>query len=314
LRAVSAPAESLSVTRIPSGEAAAYGPVGRSAWLDVDWRSHQHWVNVAGNPVNTVEIGSGPPIVFIHGLSGCWPNWLEQIGALSASHRVIAMDLPGFGHSPMPAEPISMEGYARTLDGLLTELGVGPAALVGNSMGGLIASEIAISFPARVRHLVLVSPAGISTQRESMASGRAFSAMMGLERALATGGGFLAARSDAVARHRRLREAGLRLVVAHPSALPPSIASELVRGAGKPGFMPALRSMLGHDLRSRLGLVACPALVVWGGSDRALPVRDGEVFTRLIPDAREVIFEDTGHLSMLERPAAFNAVLGEFLG
>ena len=311
---MSAPAETVSVTRIPFGESSAYGPVGRSPWLDIDWRAHQRWVDVAGNAVNTVEIGSGPPIVFIHGLSGCWPNWLEQMGALSASNRVIAMDLPGFGHSPMPAEPISMEGYARTLDGLLGELGVGPAALVGNSMGGLIAAETAISFPARVGRLVLVSAAGISTQRESVTSGRAFSAVMGLERTLATGGGFMASRSDALARHRRLREAGLGLIVAHPRDLSPSLASELIRGAGKPGFMPALRSMLGHDLRSRLGLIACPTLGVWGASDRAVPVRDGEVFTRLIPDAREVIFEDTGHLSMLERPAAFNALLGEFLG
>src|SRR6478672_12140448 len=93
-----------SSVRIPAGEAAAYGPVGRAPWLDVDWREHQRWVQAGGRPVNVIELGSGPPLVFVHGLSGSWPNWLEQLPvfadpALSGGvgHRVIAVDLPGFG-------------------------------------------------------------------------------------------------------------------------------------------------------------------------------------------------------------------------
>jgi pimeloyl-ACP methyl ester carboxylesterase len=278
----------------------------------VDWREHQRWVQTSGGPVNTIDAGSGPPIVFVHGLSGCWPNWLEQMGALSGSHRVIAMDLPGFGHSPMPSRPISMDGYAAMLDELMGELGLDGAALVGNSMGGLISCEVAISFPERVQRLVLVSPAGISTQR-SAPGGSSLAWMQRLERALAGGGGFLARRSDAVAGHRRLREAGLGLFVAHPGQLPPWIATELIRGAGKPGFMAALRSMISHELRSRLGLIGCPALVVWGARDRAVSVRDGEIFASRIPDARLLVFEDTGHVAMLERPMAFNALLEDFL-
>ncbi len=298
--------------RIPSGEAAAYGPVGRPAWLDVDWREHQRWVTVAGRPVNTVELGSGPAIAFIHGLSGRWPNWLEQLAALSGRHRVIAMDLPGFGDSPMPSQPISMGLYAEILAGLLDELGAEHPALVGNSMGGLIASELAIARPELVERLVLVSSAGISTQREPTAAMR-FTALSGLDRALAAGAGFVAARSDDIARRRRLRNTGLSLVVRHPGRLGPAIASELIRGAGKPGLLGALESMLADDLRSRLGQIACPTLVVWGERDRMLTVRDAEVFASLIPDARLVIFEDTGHMAMLERPAAFNALLEEFL-
>src|ERR1700728_1342873 len=79
-----------------------YGPRGRSAWLDVDWREHQRWVLVDGEPVNVIELGSNEahggalPLVFVHGLSGSWPNWLEQLPVLAARRRVIAMDLPGF--------------------------------------------------------------------------------------------------------------------------------------------------------------------------------------------------------------------------
>jgi len=152
-----------ATTRIPAAEAAAYGSVGRSRWLEVDWRRHQCWVVVDGTPVNTIELGNGPPLVFVHGLSGSWPNWLEQLPVFAEEHRVITLDLPGFGHSPMPAGPITISGYARTLDGLFEQLGVGAAAVVGNSMGGFIAAELAIAFPQRVERLVLVSAAGIST-------------------------------------------------------------------------------------------------------------------------------------------------------
>jgi len=77
--------------------------------------------------------------------------------------------------------------------------------------------------------------------------------------------------------------------------------------------MAALRSMMAHELRSRLELIGCPTLVVWGDRDRAVGVRDGEVFAQLIRDARLVVFEDTGHVAMVERPAAFNALLEDFL-
>ena len=76
---------------------------------------------------------------------------------------MIAMDLPGFGHSPMPSWPISISAYARLLDRLLDALGIDAAALVGNSMGGFISAELAIAYPQRVERLVLVSAAGIST-------------------------------------------------------------------------------------------------------------------------------------------------------
>src|SRR5213592_622642 len=83
----------------------AYGPVGRSAWLDVDWGAQQRWVTVAERPANVIELGAGdPPVVFVHGLAGSWQNWLENLPHFAERHRVIAMDLPGFGASPMPAE------------------------------------------------------------------------------------------------------------------------------------------------------------------------------------------------------------------
>ncbi|MCW2971727.1 MAG: alpha/beta hydrolase fold protein, partial [Solirubrobacterales bacterium] len=83
---------------------------------------------------------------------------------------------------------------------------------------------------------------------------------------------------------------------------------------GKPGFQQAKAALPGYDLRDRLPEIACPTLIVWGERDRLISVRDADVFEELIPNARKVIFADTGHMAMLERPAEFNALLEDFLG
>ena len=80
--------------------------------------SAQH-ASCDGARVNYVEMGEGSPVVFIHGLSGCWQNWLENIPFFARSHRVIAMDLPGFGSSDLPNEEISIPGYGRFVDAFL---------------------------------------------------------------------------------------------------------------------------------------------------------------------------------------------------
>jgi pimeloyl-ACP methyl ester carboxylesterase len=295
-----------------------YGPRGRSAWLDIDWREHQRWVLVDGAPVNVIELGSTEaqegvlPLVFVHGLSGSWPNWLEQLPVLASGRRVIAMDLPGFGHSPMPSWPISISAYARMLDGLLDVLGIDAAALVGNSMGGFISAELAIAYPQRVERLVLVSAAGISTY-DNRGALRAVPMLRRAERILTAYTAWMASKSDTVARRARLREATLNVVIRHPSRLPAALAAEQLRGSGKPGFVQALEANLNYDFRERLPEIACPTLIVWGEDDRLITARDAAVYAELIPDSRVVMYADTGHMSMLERPEAFNALLEEFL-
>lgn len=289
-----------------------YGPVGRSAWLEVDWREHQRWVTVEDTPVNVIDLGEGAPIVFVHGLSGSWPNWLEQLPAFARDHRVIAMDLPGFGHSPMPTEKITISSYARILDELLATLGVDATTLVGNSMGGFISAELAIAFPQRVERLVLVSAAGISTNGRRDVQ-RATHTLRRIERVLAAYTTWVAAHSEAIVRYPGLRNAALGLVTRHPSRLNPALAAEQLRGAGKPGFMQALQANIDYPIRERLPEIACPTLIVWGEEDKVIPVRDAGVFEELIPGSRKVLFEDTGHMAMLERPAAFNELLSEFM-
>jgi pimeloyl-ACP methyl ester carboxylesterase len=284
-----------------------YGASGRSAWLDIDWPAHQRWVEVDGTPANAIELGSGPPLLFVHGLSGCWQNWLENLPHFAATHRVIAVDLPGFGASPMPREQISIPGYARFLEGLCDALSIDAAVVVGNSMGGHVASELAIRSPQRVQRLMLVSAAGISAelvQRNAVMTGGRIMAAIATQSA---------ARHEWYARRPGLRRIALSFVVRHADRLSAPLAHELMSGSGKPGFLPALEAVITHRISERLPQVACPTFVVWGEDDRVIPVKDASRFEQLIPDVRVEVWPDTGHVPMLERPAAFNALLEAFL-
>ncbi len=278
----------------------------------MDWREHQRWVRVEDRWANVVSYGEGPPVLFVHGLGGSWQNWLENIPAVGeAGYRALAVDLPGFGESEMPREKISISGYGRWIDSLLRELDTGPVALVGNSMGGFVGAETAIKFPARLERLVLVSAAGISIehQRNDAAMGALYRTET-VSKFLAT---WLAAHADGLSTRPGLRRALLRFVMAHPDRLPGPLIREQVRGTGKPGFLPALDALTSYPIRERLPDIACPTLIVWGADDRLVPRRDADVFEELIPDSRKVVFEDTGHVAMLERPERFNRLLLDFL-
>jgi pimeloyl-ACP methyl ester carboxylesterase len=282
-----------------------------AAWLDVDWRAHQRWVRIDGSAVNVIDIGEGPPVVLVHGLGGNWQNWLETIPALvAAGYRAIVPDLPGFGHSEMPAERISIPGYGRVVDRVVDALGVrGPAAVVGNSMGGFIAAEVAISQPERVERLALVSAAALWNERARARPLVAASKVSRFYAPLIVSGWELIARLPRL-RHEALRSAGIR----NPGAISAPLAYELLSGAGKPGFIDALQGLYDYRLRDRLPEIACPTLVVWGADDPLVPLRHAFEYEALIPGARVVVFPRTGHAPMLEQPERFNAELLEFLG
>jgi pimeloyl-ACP methyl ester carboxylesterase len=99
----------------------------------------------------------------------------------------------------------------------------------------------------------------------------------------------------------------------HPSLLAPETLWEISDGAGRKAFTPALEAILDYDFRDRLGDIRVPTLIVWGENDMLIPVKDAAEYERQIPAARKVVLEDTGHVSMIERPPTFNRLLLEFL-
>src|ERR687894_1777530 len=142
-----------------------YGETASPDWRSIDWRAHLRQVPIDGTPVNYVDIGEGElePIVFVHGLGGQWQNLLENIPRAAQERRVVALDLPGFGCTPEPDDEITVPGYGRCVDALCEKLSLGRVDIVGNSMGGFVAAEVAIQFPERIDQLILVSAAGITS-------------------------------------------------------------------------------------------------------------------------------------------------------
>jgi pimeloyl-ACP methyl ester carboxylesterase len=295
-----------SAARHADGE---YGVTAEPDWRDTNWKDHLHWAEVEGGRMNYVDIGSGegPPVVFVHGLSGTWQNWLENLPYFAQKRRCIAMDLPGFGHSEMPSEKISISGYARQVDALCDQLELGRCIVVGNSMGGFVTAEIGIRHPERVERACLVAAAGISItnlrRRPVLTAARIVGAL----------GAASAAQSRVMVSRPHLRWFFTNFVFRHPSRIAPDLMYEQVRGAGRPGFVDALDALTSYDFRDRLPEIKAPTLIIWGEHDMLVPVKDAHEFERLIPQSRTVILDDTGHVPMLERPAVFNELLEDFV-
>jgi pimeloyl-ACP methyl ester carboxylesterase len=290
-------------------ELSEYGAPGRPAWADVDWTLYRRSAIVDGRKVNYVDIGdpAGVPVVMIHGLAGCWQNWLENILPFANRYRVIVPDLPGFGQSDMPRDPISIPGYASIVHTLLGQLGVGRAALVGNSMGGMISLQMAIEYPDAVACAIAVSPAGLATRLANPE--RVQPAVRGVDAIM---------RNSIAMREKLVRRPGLRRValwgvITHPELIRAELAWELMGGAGKAAFMPALEAIMRHDFSEQLGEITAPTLFVWGREDRLITYRDCDRYVKRIPGARKLVVRDTGHMTMLERPAWFNAVAADFI-
>ena len=277
-------------------------------WLEVDWRERLRTAEVAGTPVNYAEMGTGPALLLVHGLAGCWQNWLEQVPHFARTHRVVALDLPGFGHSPMPPWEVSIPAYGELVRDFATEVGLDDVAIAGNSLGGFVAAEAVASNPGRFAKLALVAAAGISTASlrpepaalaGRLAVGLAPLALSFQERAL---------------RRPKLRHSAFRSVFYKPTELRQELLYEqYLHGNGRPAFLPALTSIMGYDFMDRLEDVETPTLVVGGRNDLIVPPGDALEYGRLLRNSETVIFDRTGHCPQLERPVRFNRLLDGFL-
>lgn len=291
-----------------------YGSRGTPDWREVDWAEHQSWHRVKDRWMNVVECGEGPPLLLIHGHQGRWAHWLENIPALAQRHRVIVPDLPGFGDSEMPAGDLTISGYAEALTELLTQLGIERCAVVGHSMGGFVAAELAITQPVRVERLVLVSAAGLAQRYVGIPT--AFirhPTGVNLARVLLAERGLPDPARRWIARRPRARMGAVGFAVLRADRLPADLVYEYVKGAGKPGAAPAAFALANYDFADRVQEIGCPTLVIWGRQDRMVPFSCADDYCARIPDSRLEVFEKTGHCPPAERPARFNAVVETFL-
>jgi pimeloyl-ACP methyl ester carboxylesterase len=278
-------------------------------WLRIDWRDHLRQMDVVGARVNYVEMGEGSPILFVHGLSGAWQNWLETLPHFARTHRVIALDLPGFGASPMPPWQISIPSYGRFVRDFCERVGIDRCSLVGNSMGGFIATEVAITDPERVDELTLVSAAGVTWAR-ARREPAAVVARMGRAAAPV----LLRFHMSGIKR-QRLRKGYFQGVFFDPDSIRREMLWEnVVPALNSPGYYDALTTLWGYDIRDRLEEIGVPTLIVWGRNDRVVPVPAAVSYKKRIGENAElVIFDRCGHVPQIERPVRFNRVLERFL-
>jgi pimeloyl-ACP methyl ester carboxylesterase len=248
------------------------------------------------------------PIVLLHGTAASLHTWQGWAMALRDQRRVIRFDLPGFGLTgPNRQNDYSTEADVLFVRAMMDKLGVQRFVIAGNSLGGLIAWNVAAQMPDRVERLILVDAAGYPP----LATGQ--------ERPLA----LAVARIPGVRRlfsyvlPRGLVESALQKLYGDPAKVTPDLVdlySEINRRAGDREAL-ALRAdqMRPADLQL-LKTIKAPTLILWGGRDRLLPPEMGRRFEDDIPGAKLVVFPDLGHMPMEEDPQRTVAVVRHFLG
>ena len=284
----------------------ALAAVGTGGW--VAWKRRAPWQaplaegiirEIGGARLHYIDVGVGTPVILIHGFAGSTFSWRRVIPDLARGHRVVALDLPGFGFSDRdPGLDYSQAAQAGRVLALMDALGLTRATVIGHSMGGAVAERLAAEHPDRVDRLILVAAvnAGIPPERgrAGKAAGPMF-ALMGL------------AQRSPRAMYAIGRRALPRMV--HDPAF---VTEDLVRGYIDPLLLPgttaAVRRMTlagQGDPALDLGRIAAPTLVVSGASDGAITPADGEKLAAGIPGGRHVVIPEAGHLLAEERPEAF---------
>lgn len=294
----------------------ATGPNGRVTSEDVE-RAHAASLDAASAPrVETIELANGlhisalvagpadaaDSIVFVHGLGGAQSTWASVLGDFAETYRVAAIDLPGHGGSDKPAPDgadYSLAGLAAALGESIEKLELAPAVIVGHSLGGAAALQLALDRPKIVRALALVNSAGLGTEISGELLDRVESEP---------------SRDEA----RRLLElffADRRFVLER--GVDDMFAARQVEGADA-----AVKAIAGDafsrdgqkiDLSSRLGEVEAPVLFVWGEQDRVLPARHAVTAANALPSSWLEIFEGVGHVPQVEAAPAFSSLVNRWL-
>jgi pimeloyl-ACP methyl ester carboxylesterase len=248
--------------------------------------------------------------VLLHGLTATHRYWKQNIDALAATRRVIAVDLPGFGRSPKPDADYSIPWLVRALVHFLDGLGLARVSLVGNSMGGHLAMATALAHPERVDKLVLVDPAGVTALPLwllRVASWLAVSAagMVSVDPPRVPRP-FVQALFAAVFPTRP--DLAARYVKAYARAIASPEYPLHLRAAVR-----AARGVTAMPLHDKLAALRRPTLIIWGAKDLLLPARAARRLQRLIDGSQLLIYRESGHCPMVDQPERFNRDVLAFL-
>ena len=239
---------------------------------------------------------AGTPLLLIHGLGGSIDSWQESLEAFAKTHRVMAIDLPGFGHSDKPDRTYSIPFYRDFVARFIKERSF-PISLLGSSLGGQIAAEVAIKYPQLVSKLALISPAGLPP--------------------------FSFKGTSALRKYVRITKAGsageVRQVLESIDDTPvsdnyaESVYERISMAGARNAFLSALeQSARAPRLGGRLKRIRCPIMVIWGQNDPMIPPKYAAPFVGL-DNCRLVLLEHCGHRPHAAAPEIFRALVLSFL-
>jgi pimeloyl-ACP methyl ester carboxylesterase len=254
-----------------------------------------------------IDTGRGTPVLFIHGFGASMYGWRHALPpVVAAGYRAVAIDNRGFGFSGKPAHGYHNADYVRLIVALLDSLGISSAVLVGHSMGGAIAVDVAIAHPDRVRGLVLVDAAGFGVH---------WPGVLKMARWPFAGVVVTAFRA------RWITGRIVRSTFADPSKVTEADVDQYYAPVPQRDFGRALRGVLrefrfdslGEGGAARLSRVQAPTLILWGDGDRWISLREGTRFAREMPRSEFVVMRRAGHAVPEESPDEFNRLLLDYL-
>ena len=260
------------------------------------------WVTAPdGARLHVVDQGKGDAVLWLQGLNAPAAAWAVQLAHFSQTHRSIAPDMRGIGQSDAPPAPYTVRQLAQDAVAVLDAAGVDRAHVVGISLGGAVAQELALSQPNRVRSLALLSTFAVQAPR-SRALLEAWRALypVAIGDPRLRKAWELQAYSWLFTDRFWRSEANVRAALRFASTQPPQPPE---------GFVGQVDAALSHDARDRLGELQAPALVIHGALDQLSPKQNGEELARLIPGAELLVLPEVGHAVNLEGQRAVNGAL-----
>src|SRR5690349_17819619 len=275
----------------------------------------ENFYTINGQDVHVEEIGPahGPIAILIHGWSSSWFTWKPILPSLSKRYRCIAIDLPGFGKSPAPTERPSIAGYADLVASLIEQFSDRAVLVMGHSMGGQIATTLALRYPVLVEKLVLLNPAlsgRLSTRVNLLMKPHVMAERYRPVEWLL----YVAAKTpldytDFLLKPTNFAER------ANVSAKDYAQIRADARRRGQGQIRAAcFVAMQDGDLRGQLGQIETPALVIWGAEDNIVPLRDAGAVAAEWPGADLRLIPNAGHWPQFEQPDATLRHISHFLG
>src|SRR5262249_24871869 len=287
---------------------------------------HSGFIDLGPLRVHHMLGGRGSPILFIHGLgSSGYMEWRTNLEPAAVRHRVYAPDLPGYGRTDKPRVRYTVPYFARFVRGYMEDRGLRSAALVGASLGGRIALEVALEEPRLVRKLVLVNTLGLGRPQVTAAQ-----VAYGLVTIPRVGEAVMGLARDALhwAPPRFIRRFAARYsgtTVDLEKTMDDAYLADLREMYAADGFhgayLSTVRSLVNpramfsgqHDVTRRLSELRIPVQLIWGADDPLFPVAHAERARSLIQGSHVAVIQGAGHTPQADKPEEFNRVLDRFL-